>query len=59
MAVLAQISDYCRTAIPFLGMFYAAMLIYFDSPKDRWVWLKQGVTFVFFAATAYFRFFGT
>ena len=58
MILLAQISSVCNTALPFLGMFYAAMLIYYDGRKDRSVWLKQGVSFIFFAALAYFRVFG-
>jgi hypothetical protein len=55
---IKQLSEFCKTAIPFLGMTFAAMQIYFDAPKDRKVYVKQGFTFICFAVLAYIRVWG-
>jgi hypothetical protein len=55
---LAQFSSYCKTALPFLGMFYCALVTCIDGRKDRAVFFKQGVSFIFYAALAYFGIFG-
>jgi hypothetical protein len=52
---IKQLSEICKTAIPFLGMTFAAVQIYFDAPKDRKVYVKQGFTFIFFAVLACLR----
>ena len=52
---IKQLSEFCKTAIPFLGMTFAAMQIYFDAPNDRKVYIKQGITFVSFALLACLR----
>jgi hypothetical protein len=52
---IKQLSEFCKTAIPFLGMTFAAVQIYFDAPKDRKVYVKQGFTFIFFAVLACIR----
>ena len=59
MSTLEQITEACKTAIPFLGMIYAAVLIYIDAPKDRSVYYKQGISFVLYAVWAYMRVFGS
>ena len=53
---LQQLSSYCQTALPILGMVYTAMLIY-EARFDRWKLLKQGFSFALFAAMAYAGFF--
>jgi hypothetical protein len=55
---LAQVSSYRKTALPFLGMFYCALVICIDGRKNRSVFFKQGVSFIFYAALAYFGIFG-
>jgi hypothetical protein len=56
---IKQLSEFCKTAIPFLGMTLTALQIYFDAPKevlkDRWVYVKHGFTFIFFAVLACLR----
>lgn len=59
MSTFEQISEACKTAIPFLAMIYAAMLIYFDAPKDRSVYYKQGISIILYAVWAYMRVFGS
>ncbi|RXH41077.1 hypothetical protein [Bradyrhizobium zhanjiangense] len=49
-----QLSAYARIALPFLGIIYAAMLIYYDAPKDRSVYVKQAISIIIYAAMAYF-----
>ena len=48
MDLLKQLSEYCKTALPFLGMIYAAIVIYYDAPKDRSVFIKQGISLVLY-----------
>jgi len=51
-----QLSEFSKTAIPFLGMILSALKIYVDAPKeilnDRWAYVKHGFTFIFFAVLA-------
>jgi hypothetical protein len=53
-----QLSSYCQTALPFLGLIYTAMLIVEALVKRRNL-LKQLFSFALFAAMAYFRIFVT
>ena len=53
-----QLSEYCKTALPFLAMFYAGLPIYYDGPKDRAVYYKQGIAVLFYAAW-HMRLFGS
>ncbi|WP_431014754.1 hypothetical protein [Bradyrhizobium pachyrhizi] len=58
MDLIKQLPEWCKTALPFLAMTYAAMLIYYDAPKDRTVYVKQGIAIMFYAIWAYMRVFG-